>query len=189
MGPLVPTLLVLALLGGCAWRANGTEHYLGPSLFRHGDGEDGRAIVSQVRTLTGLQAEGGRQWGLALGVTDRIAAAPSAGGGSVATEWSALGLGRLDPHRWHFSPFYLRGERVPAPGLVVRRLYGAQIAAGEEVRALSVGIVSRAHVVPFEDAVWLLQFHSTDPLATRFVLWRPVDGALPFPRILEEIDR
>jgi hypothetical protein len=181
----VAIVLLVGLGGGCAWRSGGAEHYLGPVMFRHTAGAGGEAVVSQVRSL-GLLAEGGRQWGLTLGMLDRITVAPRTAPGPV---WTALGVGPLVPERWHLSLAYLRGIGVPAAPLVVRRLYGAQLAAGVEATALSVGVIVRADMRPPDDAVTLLEFDAASPLRARLTVWPAAEAAVRATEILEEARR
>jgi hypothetical protein len=186
---LRPVLLgfVVLLVTGCAWRASGAEHYIGPVLFRYSD--DGTA-VHQVRAL-GLFAEAGRQWALTLGFVDRVAVSAHGADADAPApvRWTAAGVGALAPARWHLSPFYLRGDDVAAPHLVFRQMFGAQIGAGDEVNAVSLGVIARAHVTPPDDAAVVVHFRSGDPLATRLTIWNAAAGTLPAAAILEEAQR
>ena len=52
-----------------------SEHYVGPVFFRYVGLTGKEGYVIQVRHL-GFFGEAGTQWGLSVGLTDRVAAAP-----------------------------------------------------------------------------------------------------------------
>ncbi len=188
-------LVVACSLFGCAWRTATAEHYFGPVLFRV-SWLDGAAPTSQVLAI-GILAEGGRQWGVSLGVMERIAVSPVYMQGTDIEEpqrrpqWSALGAAVLPAVRhWMFSPVYLRVEEIGTPVLVARRLFGAQIVAGPEARAASLGVVSLAHVDVPDDAFSQIHFDSRAPMATRVRVWRAgPDHELPPVHLFEETMR
>ena len=192
----VLVLLIATLtLHGCAWRSGAAEHYLGPVLFRYSPSLEDRPAISQVVAM-GVFGEGGRQWGLSLGVVARITISPRLLDGTepVATpnspRWSTPlnPLGSPVPGRWNFSPFYLRVDRVQLPGLVARRLYGLQLVAGPEIHAVSLGMTSLMRVEVPNDAIALVRFDAHAPLAARFSMWRTrPDYNLPLTEILEEM--
>lgn len=195
-GSIVGTWIVaIALLcGGCALRVAGTEHYVGPVLFRHAAPPEGGAYVSQVVSL-GLLGEAGSQWGAALGVVDRVAVAPSSGsceadGASRPVRWRRYGLPGTDltAGAWHLSPFYLRGDDVPAPCFTRRATYGAAATAGAELNAFSIGVTSRTHMGPPADAITVLHFDDRRPLDTRLIVWTADPAAtLPIATIIKEV--
>src|SRR5262245_44210932 len=71
------TLFGGLLLAGCATlRIGGEEHYIGPVLYRYRPADSATGVISQVSRL-GFWVEAGEQWGVALGVAERMAAVPS----------------------------------------------------------------------------------------------------------------
>jgi hypothetical protein len=145
-------LLATLPLHGCVWRGGATEHYLGPVLFRYTPSQEDKPAINQVVAL-GVLGEGGRQWGLSLGVVERTTVSPQFIGGTEpgATPDSPRWSTPLNPlrspaaGRWHLSPFYLRVHGVQPPGLLARRLYGFQLVAGPEARAASLGEVTMGY--------------------------------------------
>jgi hypothetical protein len=171
-------LLATLALGGCAWRAADVEHYVGPVLFRFRPPGATAGAVSQV-VRVGVSAEAGRQWGVAAGVVDRVAAVPaspatgSADAPVTAPRWRTPLSPFAPPRagRWNLSLLYLRVEALPVPALVARRTWGAELTAGRELTAASVGWTSRTLVLPPEDACSVLRFDSRHPLDTVFLTW------------------
>jgi hypothetical protein len=158
---------------GCVIRTEGAEHYVGPVLIRATDACHGRAVAVQSLHL-GLSGEVGRQMGVAVGVAERVAAAPVVDGSSAAQcdEWTVVGIpGTIDPDRWTFSPFYAKRRTASPSELVWRQLFGAQVAAGSELSAMSVGVVSRTELAPGPDAYYRLTFDTTKPMQARFQKW------------------
>ena len=184
------------LASGCALRTGRTEHYIGPTFFRLAQPPQAQAYVTQVVQL-GVAAEAGTQWGLSLGVVDRIAVAPYCNCAESDTqgakmEWSTpLGPFELPPAgRWGFSLLYLRAVNVPKPEFVRRALFGAAALAGSEVTAVSVGVTTRTRTSPRANAVSLLSFDARHPLETRFNVWPAGPGQrLPVETILKEVTR
>ena len=188
-------LVVAYSASGCAWRTATAEHYFGPVLFRYSPPEGDAPATNQV-VAVGALGEAGRQWGMSLGVVERITVSPAYMRGTEREEaqqrpqWSMLlgGLVSPAPRRWTFSPVYLRVDEIGVPALVVRRLYGAQIVAGPEVRAASLGVVSLARVDVPDDAIALIDYDSRVPMAARFRVWRVgPDHELPPLHVLQEI--
>ena len=187
------SMLLVAGLGGCAWRSASAEHYLGPVLFRYSEPRPDRAAIHQVVAI-GALAEGGSQWGLTLGVVHRTSVVPRIVGveepvtaPTPVARWTPVDV-PPEPGRWNVSWFYLR---LPAPrsmGLITRRLYGAQVIAGPELSAVSLGITAVTRVRVPDDALVHVIYDSHAPLSAVFSVW-PVgpDGPLPFPDVLEEV--
>jgi hypothetical protein len=170
-------LVAVLLASGCAWRAGGVEHYVGPVAFRYRPADEARGSVSQVVRL-GVALEGGAQWGVATGMIDRLACAPTTHGDDPdhgAPRWvlPLSPLGPPTPGRWNVSLLYLRVEAMPAPLLVVRRMLGAEITLGGEANAASLGWTSRALVQPPPDALSLVRYDSRRPLDTVVAAWPP----------------
>jgi hypothetical protein len=188
-------LLATLPLHGCVWRGGATEHYLGPVLFRYTPSQEDKPAINQVVAL-GVLGEGGRQWGLSLGVVERTTVSPQFIGGTEpgATPDSPRWSTPLNPlrspaaGRWHLSPFYLRVDGVQPPGLLARRLYGLQLLAGPEARAASFGMMSLMRIEVPDDAIALVRFDPNAPLTARFSVWRSrPDHELPLTDILEEM--
>jgi hypothetical protein len=166
----------LLVASGCAWRANGVEHYVGPVALRYRPAEGVRGSVSQVVRL-GVAIDAGAQWGIAAGMTERLAAAPAASSDATDTSTARFTtpLSPLPPPaplRWNVSLLYLRVETPPAV-LVVRRLVGIELALGDELNAASIGFTSRTRVVPPPDAFSLVRYDSGRPLDTVVATWPP----------------
>jgi len=172
------TIVFLLFASGCAWRTAQSERYFGPVFHRTVAAADGRASVRQTRHL-GLLLEMGRQWGLAVGFADRVAAAPVeiAGGDTDGEQWSDLGSARLGS--WSFSPLYLAGRGLPTPRFLARTILGVRLGYGEEARSLSVGYARATEVRPPHDALYALEYDAGDPLAMRFHVWHDRPGHQP----------
>ncbi len=160
--------------------------------FRYGADGDRRAHVLEVVRF-GLIGELGEQWGLAVGVIDRVSASPHAPGATaVPSRWSLPLQSRaaLAPDAWHVSWLYARLDH-PAPAALVRRVvYGSEATIGPDATALSLGVTSRLSVRAAPDSVSLIRFNSDHPLATRVTVWPARDERpLPVSEILEEADR
>ena len=167
------------LIGGCAWRAENTEHYFGPVLFRYAAPPQANAHVSEQRHLLVL-IEAGQQWGVSVGWNTRVAVSPRRGDGGLRESekappwrWSMpLGLfGSPEEGRWNLSLIYLVGERVPSAEFVSRSTIGARMGIGSEVKALSIGAVRETQLRPRSDAVYALSYDSRRPLETNFQVW------------------
>jgi hypothetical protein len=174
---------------GCVWRTERAEHYFGPTLLRTVSACDAGAAVVQARHL-GVVGEAGRQWGVAIGVADRVAVVPRVGtpAGDACGHWAGIGgPASTTPGRWTLSPLYARWDKPAEPALVRRVLWGAQLAAGTELTALSLGVVSRTQLVPIGDGVYAVTFDSTRPMETRFTVWPYVPGQrVPLDEIMKE---
>lgn len=188
-------LVVACSSSGCAWRTATAERYFGPVLFRFSPPEGDAPAINQVISI-GIFGEAGRQWGISLGVVERLTVSPVYMRGTDPEEplrqahWSMLlgGLVSPAPRRWNFSPLYLRVDEVGTPALVTRRLYGAQIVAGPEERAASLGVVSLARVDVPEDAIAVIDYDSRAPMAARLRVWRVgADHELPPLHVIQEI--
>jgi hypothetical protein len=176
--------LVLAILlapTGCAWRRGGHEHYVGPLVFRHREPPVAEARITDIVRF-GVLFEGGDQWGLAVGATRRLVAAPidvceKPGAAAPLRSSALLAAGG---EGWRFSPFYLRIQNAPPATFVSRTSYGAELTAGPEVAALSIGATSRTLLTPPADSLSRFVYDAAHPLATRFSACRDVsDRPLP----------
>lgn len=184
VSPIVPVVVLASFLlsvTGCAWRRGADEHYLGPVMFRHTEPPYGAARITDVVRF-GMVVEAGDQWGVALGATRRLVAAPV----DVCDPSAAVAPIRVSAvlaargERWTFSPFYVRFEQAPAPVFLSRTSYGAELTAGPEVVAFSVGATARTLLVPPADSLSRFVYDSSQPLATRFSACRDVaDRPLP----------
>ena len=178
------------LIGGCAWRAENTEHYWGPVLFRYTAPPQGNAYVSEQRHFL-ILIEGGRQWGISIGWKTRVSASaqriegePTGGEKAQSWRWSkplSLFAGPVEG-RWNLSLLYLRGEQVPKPEFLSRSLYGTELAIGTEANALSVGASTTTELRPRTNALYAFRYDGHLPMETLFQVWEYKDGQ--FPRML-----
>jgi hypothetical protein len=180
-------VLIATTLGGCVVRTAATDHHVGPTLFRTRTACEEGTRVSQVVNV-GLVAEMGRQWGVVVGASDRLAAR-SAGDCTdpAQPQWRSPITVPLDPdpQRWTFSPLYVGLSAAGDAPLVRRSMVGLQAAAGSELTALSLGFTTRMLVRPPDDAFCAVRVHSHRPLETRVIVWTGVDappGALDAPQ-------
>src|SRR6266542_4397904 len=67
-------LSAVYLLGGCAWYAPGSEHYFGPVFFRYSETSERSTLVAEI-VRPAAAGEGGWQWGLTVGVAQRLVVA------------------------------------------------------------------------------------------------------------------
>jgi len=192
----LPALLLVAswiFIPGCAFRTTTAEYYLGPTVLRARNACCEAAQVSEVIQF-GVVGEAGTQWGLALGFTDRVAAVAVDGGGDAcgesgaASRWSSPFTipGELLPGRWR-SPLYVRSERRSGPRFVRRLLWGAQLTAGPDANALSVGAVAGTLWTLPDDAVCVLQYDDRARFSVRSVKPGEVDrhgAVLNEPRLV-----
>ena len=163
------------LLAGCAVRMGDVEHYVGPVLFRFRPPDQTVGAVTQVVRL-GVSGEAGRQWGVAAGVVDRLAVvARSADEAAPAPRprWTTplSFLSPPSPGAWNVSLLYLRVEGMRRPTLVVRRTYGAEVTAGAETSALSIGWTARTRAEPPDHSFSVLRFDSRRPMDAVSVTW------------------
>lgn len=179
---LVSAALVLA---GCAVRMGDVEHYVGPVLFRFRPPDETVGAVTQVIRL-GVSGEAGSQWGVAAGVVDRVAVVAQSADGSAPAmrpRWTTP-LSLLSPPSpgvWNVSLLYLRVDGMPRPTFVVRRMYGAEMTAGAETNALSIGWTARTRVEPPDHSFSVLRYDSRRPMDTVSVTWAadsPPDPAM-----------
>jgi hypothetical protein len=191
MKTLALLLVFLVVGGGCAIRMGESEHFVGPMAFRYGASEGARAEVVEVLRF-GLAADAGEQWGVALGVVNRVAVMPHAPDHGAGYRWTLpLQTGEV-PTRgpWHMSWLYARLDGVRPAHLVRRVVYGAEATTGPEARALSLGVTSRLLIHAPSDAVSLVRFNARFPLASRIIVWLVRDDdPLPTAEILEEVQR
>jgi hypothetical protein len=176
--PVVLALAVGMLVAGCAWRTADTLHHVGPVLFRFHPPDASTGGISDLVHI-GPFIEGGEQWGMSLGVSERIVVAPAFPGRPAAPErpassaspvrWPALEA--LEPGRWHVSLVYLRMGAPSVPALVFRRMYGLELTVGAEARAASLGWTSRVLINLPEDALSVAHFDRHRPLSSLFVSW------------------
>lgn len=169
------TALILLSCTACAWRRGGQEHYFGPVMFRSQEPPAGAARITDVIRF-GLLLEGGSQWGIALGANRRIAVAPVevCGPGTPVSGITVFGLLTAAGEEWTFSPFYLRIMDAPAAAFWSRTSYGAEVTAGPEIAAISLGAMSRTLFVPAVDSLSRLVFDDSRPLATKLSTCRDV---------------
>jgi hypothetical protein len=160
-------LTLIATVGapGCAWRTANAEHYFGPVLFRYSEERQEECAVNDLWQV-GVLAEGGRQWGLAVGAAERLTADLKPADGTAAPRWTRPWSfwPETTPGKWNLSLLYLRGDNVKPPLMLWRRLIGGGAMAGSELSAVSVGYSSRLTVLPAQDSFSVLVFNSNRPL-------------------------
>jgi hypothetical protein len=175
---LVLSVVIGMLISGCAWRTADTLHHVGPVLFRFHPPDASTGGISDLVHI-GPFIEGGEQWGMSLGVTERIAVAPSFPGSTAAPAGTAMAespvrwpaFDALEPGRWHLSLLYLRIRAASAPALVLRQIYGLELTIGSEARAASLGWTSRMLINLPDDALSVARFDRHRPLTSVFVSW------------------
>lgn len=158
--------------------------------------EGHEAETFQVRQV-GIFGEGGTQWGIGVGVSDRLAAVPQMRGepgilpdgqepkSTEPPPFSLVPSLRVGP--WNLSLLYLRREESRSPAFVKRTTYGAIILAGEEVSAVTIGIATRTWFWPPPGSFSILRFDASSPLTTRVIVWRPQpERELPVSEVLEK---
>jgi len=172
---LLLSLLAGTLFSGCAWRTADTTHHFGPVVFRFSPPRASAGGVSDL-VHVGPLVEAGAQWGVSLGVMERITVVPATAGSPASPSraepplrWPAFGA--LEPERWHVSLLYVRIPTPSAPALILRRLYGAELTIGAETRSASLGWTSRLLVHLPEDAVSVARFDGQRPMTSVFVSW------------------
>ena len=196
MGAVLGGVLFWASVAGCVWRTETAEHYFGPVLFRYTTPATGHAHVAQQRHLLFL-IEGGQQWGISVGLKDRVLALPEEmrdrpgkGEGSPQWKWSMVPdwAGGLAENDWHVSLFYLRGERPARPEFVSVTTYGFSAGAGSESNAVTIGVSSLREFRPRSDALYLLEYFGDHPMRTRFKVAERTDSKVP-AEFMKEVNR
>lgn len=187
-------LLLVPFFSACVWRTDDAEHYIGPVLFRYAAPPIGKAYVGQMVRL-GLSAEAGTSWGLALGVSERIAVAPLVAATSKNDQPPSHNRWRVPlsfsqtptAGEWNFSLLYLHVEREPGSFFISRTIHGAEIVLGEEANAFSIGIVSRTLFTPPDNTISKLHYERARPLESQAKVWLdvPEHGDLPSDLIKE----
>jgi hypothetical protein len=187
--------LLTLYLGGCSWQSDNAEHFIGPMLFRYSAPPIGKAYVGQVIRF-GISAEAGINWGLSIGLLDRVAVTPlvSTPGKTVQAQsipqWvMPLGHSRTpEAGRWNFCLVYCRVERKAGIFFISRTIHGAEMVVGGEANAFSIGIVSRTLFTPPDDAIAKLHYERARPLESQAMVWFdiPERGDLP-SGLLKEI--
>ena len=177
-------LVVVVSSDGCSWRSGNVEHYWGPVLFRYATPPDGDSYVGEHVHFP-ILLEAGHQWGVVLGVQNRVVASPyrkdqpSADANAVGmAKWTMpfSFLGDPQPGRWNLSLLYLRCEYPFSPVFVSRSLIGLEVGIGGEANGLSVGISRTTEIRPATDGLYLFQYDSRSPLRTVFREWQSPDG-------------
>jgi hypothetical protein len=162
---------IVTTCAGCVVRTDTSEVYLGPVLLRATDACHGHAGVVQS-VHVGVAGEIGSQVGLAVGLAERVAATPvvDASLASQCDEWDMVGgiPGSITADHWTASLLYARRRAARPPEFVSRRLAGAQAAVGNELSALSVGVVSRTEMRPGDDALYSFRYDASRPMDARF---------------------
>lgn len=170
-------LLLLPVISGCVWRTAQADHLVGPGFYRLSRTAPGQADVLQTLHVP-LLLEGGRQWGLSLGVVKRDAVVPGHPAQTAAVAATPPPRGVLtgtEPGKWHFSPVYFRAPLRETPLFIRRMVVGAQGGSGVEQKAFSLGYSSTTATWPRENALHDLEFDSRHPLEARAVVTPAAD--------------
>lgn len=168
----------------CTWRTTAADHYIGPVLLKHAmpPGTRGR-FVQTMRA--GVSFEGGRQWGIGLGLMERFSASPgverlqdcgAALGGAVDEVLDDLSGG--SDVGWQLSPIYTRVDQAAKAYFIERRIYGLELAAGQEANAVSLGYKRATVMRPPADGLFAFRFSTAEPMDTVFVQLECEDDGL-----------
>lgn len=174
----------------CTWRTAAADHYIGPVLLKRRMPPDARGHLVQAMRA-GVSFEGGRQWGMGLGLMQRFSASPgverlrecdTALGGAIDEALDDPSGG--DGPGWQLSPFYTRVDHVAQAYFIERRICGLEVAAGNEANALSLGYKRTTAMHPPADGLFAFRFSTAEPMDTVFVQLECEDegqqgGAIP----------
>lgn len=184
----------LAMHTGCAWHAESADHLWGPTVFRVAGPPESQAFLAEQVWLP-LLVEGGKRWGITIGYFSKLLSLPMALQSPDATaqprhpfSWhspAAIPIGD-----WRISPFYLSIEREVEAEFVAKLVIGLQLSASfdKEGSNLTVGASRTTGFWPHPDAVYLLEFCGTHPLALQFLVCDEKQNA-SIDRCLEEVFR
>ncbi len=171
LGVMVP------LFAGCVRWSGSTEYFLGPVLYRYITPVDGKAYVGQVVRL-GPWIETGANWGLTLGVSDRITVDPKVASvkrGTLVSRNRWLAALSFSPAQiagaWRCSPLYLRIDRDAQDYFISRTMAGGEITFGKEANAFTVGYARTTLFTPPADALAKLHFKDNRPLEAEASVW------------------
>lgn len=159
---LLPNLLLSA---GCVWRMPSVEQYWGPVLYRYAQPPNASAYVFEQKHLLPLVLEGGDQWGVSLGYTARLVAAPVSPTQKASFQLDQEGTGSACPVKtWCVSLFRLKATRLPQPQLIDRMNVGIRFGSGEEWTGVSGGVVYTTEQRPGADALSILSYAPGRPM-------------------------
>jgi hypothetical protein len=170
-------LALLPLVSGCVWRTQEADHLIGPAFYRLSQTAPGQADIVQTLHVP-LLLEGGRQWGLSLGVVKRDAIVPGHPPQTPQPPPSSPPYGILtgvEPRKWHFTSVYFRAPLRETPLFIRRTVIGTQGGGGVEQRAFSLGYSSVTATWPREHALHELEFDSRHPLEAKAVVTPAAD--------------
>ena len=170
-------LVLLPFISGCVWRTAQADHLVGPGFYRMNRTALGQADVVQTLHVP-LLLEGGRQWGISLGLVRRDAVVPGHPGPTATVAATPPPHGILtstEPGKWHFTPIYFRAPLRETPLFIRRTVVGAQGVGGVEQNAFSIGYSSVTATWPREDALHELEFDSRHPLEAKAVVTPAAD--------------
>lgn len=174
---LVCTIL---LFSGCAVHTERGTYHIGPLLYRYREPNEGNAYVFQTRSFP-FWLEGGSQWGIGIGMQERIVMLPIVHNvdseknldGNALNFQKPLNLfGKSNLVRWNLSLFYLRTNYKSEEEFLVHKIYGARVSGGKEVNAFTAGISNTTQMKPANNAIHLLKYNSSRPLVTVFEIWQ-----------------
>ncbi|WHZ22374.1 MAG: hypothetical protein OJF47_001486 [Nitrospira sp.] len=173
------SLLTVMLLGahsGCVWHGESADHLWGPTLFRIATPPDSQAFLAEQAWLP-LLVEGGTRWGITIGYFSKLLSVPLAfrqtaepASQNRPLAWSSLAA--IPIGSWRISPFHTSIQRAHEAEFVVKRIVGLQLstALDREGSNMTFGTSRTSRFWPHPDALYLLEFSSDRPLATRFLV-------------------
>lgn len=150
-------ILSVSFFSGCTWRTKSAAHCIGPLLVQTGGVESN--VCRVVHFPASLQI--GRQCAVFAG-------------------WNAETFTlrtNVEPVCWRLR-FWQVLPVAETPVFQSELLLGARWRAGREQNGLTAGWAIATDVRPDEDGLYLLSYHSRDPMATRFKFWRDVPANL-----------
>lgn len=187
--------LISVLLSGCSLQTIDAEYYIGPVAFQYIAPPKGKAYVDQVMRF-GIATEAGTNWGVTLGILERISVIPitvkspqfTSINESQASPWSLFAAPLIND--WKLSLFYLCIERHADDYFLYRSVYGAELVVGMEISNLSLGAVRRTVFKPPDNAFSSLHFKSNHPMQAQARVWIDEHQSNNFPpELLEEITK
>ncbi|CBK43372.1 protein of unknown function [Nitrospira defluvii] len=172
-------ILLTVILGvqiGCVWHGESADHLWGPTLFRVAAPPDSQAFLAEQAWLP-LLVEGGNRWGITIGYFSKLLSVPLAirqtdGTAVQRHPFSWYALATIPIGSWQMSPFHASIQRVREAEFVAKRIVGIQLSTGldKEGSNLTFGTSRTSRFWPHSDALYLLEFSSNSPIATRFLV-------------------
>jgi hypothetical protein len=174
---LLALYCIVNSLIGCVWRTSESERYFGPVLVRY-DKSGSRAELVFEQIHLPFVFEGGAQWGLSLGLRDRIAAVAKEPGninplrhGEAPPRWaSPLSVSCGRERGWILSLLFMKVENVARPEFLAHSVLGFQMQAGAEMSTVTAGYSSTTRFQPQDDASYVLDYRNRHPMDLVFIV-------------------